>query len=105
MPAQSGPDLPPITLLLRRATEGDRGALDEVYGVGTQTVSGGGFVFDFPSAYQRNYMQSISWFIDSDGDGVCSAAAGEHVGQPGAKALRSQNHPSRTRKLRSFLDT
>ncbi|WP_372524912.1 ECF-type sigma factor [Piscinibacter sp.] len=31
MPLQTSPDLPPITLLLRRATQGDRAALDEVY--------------------------------------------------------------------------
>jgi RNA polymerase sigma factor (TIGR02999 family) len=31
MPADSPSDLPPITLLLRRATEGDRAALDEVF--------------------------------------------------------------------------
>jgi RNA polymerase sigma factor (TIGR02999 family) len=31
MPTQSAPDLPPITLLLRRATEGDRAALDQVF--------------------------------------------------------------------------
>jgi len=31
MPIQSASDLPPITLLLRRATEGDRAALDEVF--------------------------------------------------------------------------
>ncbi len=31
MPSDSSPDLPPITLLLRRATEGDRSALDQVF--------------------------------------------------------------------------
>lgn len=31
MPLDTAPDLPPITLLLRRVTEGDRAALDQVY--------------------------------------------------------------------------
>ncbi|HEX6708577.1 MAG TPA: ECF-type sigma factor [Albitalea sp.] len=31
MPLDTAPDLPPITLLLRRATEGDRAALDQVF--------------------------------------------------------------------------
>jgi len=31
MPIETSPDLPPITMLLRRATEGDRAALDEVF--------------------------------------------------------------------------
>lgn len=31
MPLDTAPDLPPITLLLRRATQGDRAALDEVF--------------------------------------------------------------------------
>jgi RNA polymerase sigma factor (TIGR02999 family) len=31
MPLDTAPDLPPITMLLRRATEGDRAALDEVF--------------------------------------------------------------------------
>ena len=31
MPLDTPPDLPPITLLLRRATEGDRAALDKVF--------------------------------------------------------------------------
>jgi len=31
MPSESTPELPPITLLLHRATEGDRSALDAVY--------------------------------------------------------------------------
>ena len=31
MTLPTAPDLPPITLLLRRATEGDRGALDQVF--------------------------------------------------------------------------
>lgn len=31
MPLETTPDLPPITLLLRRVTEGDRAALDQVF--------------------------------------------------------------------------
>jgi len=31
MPLDTAPDLPPITLLLRRVTEGDRAALDQVF--------------------------------------------------------------------------
>jgi len=31
MPLPTAPDLPPITLLLHRATQGDRGALDQVF--------------------------------------------------------------------------
>lgn len=52
----------------------------DVLGVGRATVVGGRFAFHFPKAYQRALSQEVLWFVDGDGDGLCTGAAGDHSG-------------------------
>ena len=49
-----------------------------VFGSGQATVVGGAFELLFRHAYERFSYQEVLWFIDIDGDGVCSSA--DHVG-------------------------
>lgn len=57
-----------------------RGGIGTVLGVGTKTVAAGSFSFHFPKGYLRAWSQEILWLVDSDGDGLCTAAAGDHTG-------------------------
>jgi len=57
-----------------------RAGIFAVLGVGTTTVAAGSFSFHFPKGYLRAWSQEILWLVDSDGDGVCNEAAGDHAG-------------------------
>jgi len=57
-----------------------RGSNSGVLGVGRATVVGGAFVLDLPKGYLRAGTQEIYWLIDTDGDGLCNEAAGDHAG-------------------------
>jgi hypothetical protein len=50
-----------------------------VFGSGVATVMGGGFSFNFPKGFEWVTYQEILWFVDEDGDGICTAAV-DHLG-------------------------
>jgi hypothetical protein len=55
--------------LLTRATQ--NGA---VFARGETTIAGGGFGFYFPRGYAQQTTQEVFWFVDADGDGVCTSS-------------------------------
>ena len=58
-----------------------------VLGVGSATVVGGGFTLHFAGGYQRNRNQAIVWFVDTNRDGICATADGDHIGYLAAAAF------------------
>ena len=56
-----------------------------VFGAGQTTIAGGKFSLHFPSAYQQFTYQEILWFVDIDGDGVCTIA--DHRGGVSSSAF------------------
>jgi len=52
----------------------------DVLGVGRATVVGGRFALHLSKGYQRSLSQEVLWFVDGDGDGLCTGAGGDHSG-------------------------
>jgi len=62
-----------VHLLTRTAVNG------AIFGSGVATVTGGSFSFNFPKGFEWVSYQEVFWFVDEDGDGICTAAV-DHLG-------------------------
>ena len=58
----------PVYLLTRNGLNGF------VFARGESTITSGRFGFYFPRAYARGLAQEIFWFVDADGDRVCTSS-------------------------------
>jgi hypothetical protein len=56
-----------------------------ILGFGLTTVAGGGWSAVFPRGYSQFTYQEILWFVDGDGDGVCTP--GDHRGNLATNAF------------------
>ena len=50
-----------------------------VFGRGQTAVASGRFAFNFPRGFARQAYQEVFWFVDLDGDGLCTTTS-DHLG-------------------------
>jgi hypothetical protein len=62
-----------VHLLTRTAVNG------AIFGSDVATVMNGSFSFTFPKGFEWVSYQEVFWFVDEDGDGICTAAV-DHPG-------------------------
>jgi len=59
----------------------------QMLGTASAVVRAGVFSARFPNGYQRNAVETLLWYVDSDGDGRCLSANGDHVGHQSIDAF------------------